>query len=108
MDYDLRVVPTIGIVRFLKSFAMRLGLDEDLADAAAQLHLQQNPALIRWHAFMVDNCGSCALRPDSCPYLNPQPQHCAGGATSEGTRIANMLMLESGRTTRCPTHRESV
>ena len=91
-----------ALARILKEFALRLGMDDSLADVTAQVHLQQSTAATQWSAFIVRNCSECVLSPESCAFLNPQEHNCKGDATPDEVRAANAMVIEKGKLESCP------
>lgn len=88
--------------RILKSYGMSLGLNDTMADATAQVHLQTNPAAHNWSVFLQKNCSECSHVPQSCTFLSPEQSDIQGGATPESTKAAVASQIESGRLRACP------
>lgn len=96
------VVSEFVLVRLLKSMAGRLGLDDGMADAVAQVHLSQSTIIPAWSAFFESNCGRCRKSPETCDYLNPTQDQCRPGQSVQTIRAAVALMIESRRQRTCP------
>ncbi len=94
---------TYALTRLLKEFAGRLGLDNDMADVSAQLHVHQSSIPGRWSEFITNNCARCGKEPNTCDYMNPQPHNCSGDSTPDEVRSANAMVIELGKMQRCPS-----
>ena len=95
-----------AMARLLKEFAQRLGVEESMADAMAQVHMQQTNIPLGWTSFITKNCARCAKAPDSCDFLNPQERNSQPGARPEDVRSANATVIESGKLAHCPSRQE--
>jgi hypothetical protein len=93
-----------ALVRILKELLLELGISDSKADVLAQVHAQQTSIPTRWSDFIRSNCAACTLSPDSCTYLNPTEEQCTGSTTPYELRGAIALMIESGKTQRCPVY----
>jgi hypothetical protein len=91
-----------GLARLLKEFAQRLGVEESMADAMAQVHIQQTNTHLGWSEFISHNCFRCFKAPQSCDFLNPKPSNCAPGTTPENVKSANAMVVERGSLKVCP------
>jgi hypothetical protein len=91
-----------ALARLLKEFAQRFGLEESMADAMAQVHLQQTETHWKWTGFLMHNCFQCSHAPGSCTFLNPRPGDGGYGVTPEDTRNARAAVIELGKLEECP------
>lgn len=103
MDQTPVFITEFGLARLLKEFAQRLGIEESMADAMAQVHMQQTQSHKGWTKFIHRNCFRCTKAPDSCDFLNPKPENCIEGATPSAVRSANAMVIERGSLTDCPS-----
>ena len=103
MENEKPIVTTaFALTRFLKEFAVELGVGEGFAMLLSQVYVQSSKTLPHWSNFLLRNCSRCKYSPDTCMYLNPTEEHCAEGSTPESIKFANVHMVESGRVTKCP------
>ena len=103
MDQTPKFLTNYALTRLLKEFALRLGLDDMMADVVAQIHVQQTELPTQWSEFMAKNCTFCQKSPASCDFLNPNERNCMEGTTPEKLRSANATMVERGRFSACPS-----
>jgi len=108
MDDSLLILTPTALVRILKAFALRMGLEEMFADSLAQVHIQTSPVHERWHNFLNNNCTSCAKSPVMCEFFHPEPRHISGNATPLEMRNAQIATLEMGKYSRCPAYLEFI
>jgi len=94
-----------ALSRLLKEFAMRLGMEEGMADVVAQVHAQQSEIASSWSSFLYNNCGECSLSPTSCAFLNPPTR--SGGPSPEDVMSAYANVIESGKLVTCPVRESS-
>lgn len=94
---------TYALARFLKEFASRMGIDDDMADVLAQVHVQQSSIPSRWSTFITSNCAGCGKEPSTCDYMNPQPHNCRGDSTPAEVKAANAMVIDLGKLTTCPS-----
>ena len=104
MKHSPVVMTQYALTRILKSFAARLGVEDSMADAMAQIHLQQYPTHQTWNLFMLKNCAGCVKGPENCEVFQPKEENCAGKATPQDVMTANALMIETGRWKTCPAY----
>lgn len=103
MENEKPLVTTVfALTRFLKDFAVELGIGEGFAIVMSQVFVQSCKTLPHWSNFLLRNCAKCEYTPDSCLYLHPSEENCIEGSTPENIRFANVHMIESGRVTKCP------
>jgi len=103
MDQQPLFLTKFALARVLKEFALALGLNEVMADVAAQAHLQISPSAQRWSDFLEHNCGVCRMQPNTCYFLNPTTaDYLPEGATPESKTVAIGLNIETGIIKRCP------
>lgn len=95
-----------GLARLLKEFAQRLGIEENMADAMAQVHMQQTTSHRGWTKFIHRNCFRCVKAPNTCDFLNPQEHNCVEGATPESVRSAYAMVIELDKLDDCPSRRD--
>jgi len=96
-----------AVTRALKGLALRLGVDESLADAVAQVHALETQHLWKnWSTFMGRNCRGCAHSPETCAFLHPKVENILGSASPEQQRHAHMTVVELGRMKDCPIYKE--
>lgn len=108
MENDILVITEYSLARILKNFALRLGMDDVMADVVAQVHVQQSRVPKNWHRWLMGQCASCLKKPHECEFLNPQEKNCIGGATPDDVRSANSLVIEIGKLTECPSKRTEI
>ena len=95
-----------ALARLLKEFAQRLGIEEVMADAVAQVHMHQTTVHTQWTRFITDNCARCTQSPGTCDFLNPQVHNCLEGATPGAVKSANATVIEKGHLRNCPSRRD--
>jgi hypothetical protein len=102
MKEDLLLLHELSIARLLKSFAIELGCSDSFADILAQVHVKKSTILETWPRFFRTNCVACAQETSSCAFFHPATEDCTAGTSPAMTRDANIRLVESGRTQRCP------
>lgn len=96
------VISEFVLARLLKSLAVRLGIEDGLADTIARDHLAQTPIPSAWSSFFHDNCSRCRKSPESCDFLNPAQEQCRPGHSVSTIRTSVALMIETRRARTCP------
>lgn len=96
------VLTPYALVRFLKEFALKMGMHDSFAGTLAQVHVVESQIPLRWDAFIQTNCAQCPFDQESCAFLHPTPEMCRGRARPADLRTANALMVEMGKFQRCP------
>lgn len=91
-----------ALCRSLKAFAERLGVEETLADAMAQIHLQQVDTHSNWTTFLQRNCFQCVKAPTACEFLTPTQELCPPNTSARSVQNANMTVIEMGKLLQCP------
>lgn len=103
MTHKLLVLSDVFLTRELSSFAMSMGIQMDMADAMAQVHIRnRRVAAERWNDLYIDNCRHCIHDPSDCGFFNPRPEDCHAGVGPANVRQANMALLSAGRIRQCP------
>jgi len=101
------ILTTSALMRILKSFAIRTGLEDQFADALAQVHLQTTDMHIRWDGFMRKNCVGCRFSVEDCRFFHPTERDVAESSTTpKRVSNANMMMIELGKYVNCPIREE--
>lgn len=101
MDQKPVFLTRFALARILKSFATRLGLEDTMADIAAQVHTSTTPAIENWSNFLSNNCAECIHDPSTCPWLNPDNSQKLFATPAEA-KVAMALTVEHGHVTLCP------
>ena len=104
MEQKPLFMTTYAVARLLKEFALRIGLDEGMADVTAQVHMQQTSLPETWSNFITNNCAGCAKTPATCDYMNPQERNCLEGTTPQGVKTANAIAIEQNILSVCPAY----
>lgn len=91
-----------ALTRLLKELLIDMGLSDTKADVLAQVHLQMSTIPAQWSEFLATNCSSCKWNPNHCRFLNPGKKNCLEGVTPPELRAAHAMMIETGRSERCP------
>jgi len=102
MENKTLLLTNYVLQRILKSFAMRMGMDDTFADFLAQAHVQQTPIQNVWTSFLLRNCSKCAKEPGTCTFLNPGPENTRGSATPATMQAAVATSVERGNFFDCP------
>jgi hypothetical protein len=105
MEDEPLVITDTVLARILRGFALRLGLDDNFADALSQVHVQTSNIHQKWSRFLQDNCSSCEKAPANCEFMNPTAKNIIGDrATPPSMKHANMTMVEMGKFQHCPAY----
>ncbi len=101
------VVLTEGaLIRLLRSYGKHLGLSDLMSDVTAQVFLRSTSQVNNWDRWLRTNCGSCIHSPEVCRFFHPTEDQCQGDLTPQKLQIAQLTLIEMGRTTTCPLRSE--
>lgn len=103
MHQKILVLNQYALLRILKDFGSRMGMEETFADILAQAYVQLSPIAWRWTEFLGNNCTSCQLDPETCPFLNPSKETIRNASTTpQSAKAAVALMIENDKLKKCP------
>jgi hypothetical protein len=105
MDNEILVVTNYALVRLLKEFAQKFGMDEVMSDVTAQVHMQISRIPGGWNTWLREQCNECTKHPGECDFLNPKEKNCLGGATPADVQAGNSIVIEIGKLKECPSKR---
>lgn len=100
------ILTDFALLRIVKAFGLRQGLDSVFSDTLAQVHLGTSSIHTNWNTFLTKNCLNCRKDPDTCDYLNPTEESVSRfSGNPDNVKVAVALNIESGALA-CPAKEE--
>ena len=104
--FETLVLTDGALIRILRRYAKHLGLSDLMSDATAQVFLQADPGAGNWDRWLRSNCSRCDQSPESCGFFHPTQEQCQGDLTPKKLQMAQLMLIEMNRITRCPLRTE--